>query len=74
LCFVACGRFDGYFELGLAAWDLAAGELVAREAGAVTSDFEGGPARPGQVVAATPGIHAALLRLLAHADAAAPAR
>jgi myo-inositol-1(or 4)-monophosphatase len=73
LCFVACGRFDGYFELGLASWDLAAGELIARESGARTSDFSGGPARPGQVVAATPGIHDALLALLADSDAAAPA-
>lgn len=70
LCFVACGRLDAYYERGLGPWDMVAGELIAREAGAVTSDFGGGPARPGQIVAAAPGIHAALLDLLAEAGAA----
>jgi myo-inositol-1(or 4)-monophosphatase len=69
LCFVACGRLDAYYESGLGPWDMAAGELIAREAGAVTSDFVGGPARPGQVVAAAPGVHADLLALLAEAGA-----
>jgi myo-inositol-1(or 4)-monophosphatase len=64
LCFVAAGRFDVYFEQFLNVWDAAAGELIAREAGAVTSDFGGGPARPDEIVAATPGVHAAFLDLL----------
>ena len=43
LCWVACGRLDGYYETGLSPWDMAAGNLIAREAGAETSDFSGGP-------------------------------
>jgi myo-inositol-1(or 4)-monophosphatase len=69
LCAVGAGRVDAYYEVGLNAWDLAAGELVAREAGAVMSDFRGGPARPGEVVCAAPGIHEALLALLAESGA-----
>ena len=64
LCMVACGRLDAYYELHLNSWDAAAGELIAREAGAITSDFGGGPARPEQMVAAAPGIHAALIAVL----------
>ena len=58
LCFVAAGRLDVYFERGLNSWDCAAGELIAREAGAITSDFAGGAARPAEMLAAAPGIHA----------------
>ena len=67
LCWVACGRLDGFYEAGLSAWDVAAGDLIAREAGALTSDFDGGPARPGSVVAASPGIAAPLRQLVAEA-------
>ncbi|GAA5647243.1 MULTISPECIES: inositol-1-monophosphatase [Vibrio] len=42
LCYVAANRVDGYFELGLKPWDMAAGELIAREAGAIITDFAGG--------------------------------
>ncbi|MGF1763894.1 inositol-1-monophosphatase [Aliivibrio kagoshimensis] len=42
LCYLAAGRVDGYFELGLKPWDLAAGELIAREAGVICTDFSGG--------------------------------
>src|SRR5690606_7730237 len=69
LCSVACGRFDGYYERGLAPWDLAAGGLIATEAGAVVTDFDGGPARAGSVVAAAPGIAEGLLELLVAAGA-----
>jgi myo-inositol-1(or 4)-monophosphatase len=71
LCAAACGRVDGYFERGLAPWDLAAGTLIAAEAGAVVTDLEGGPVRADTVVAAAPGIASALLELLAEAGAAA---
>jgi myo-inositol-1(or 4)-monophosphatase len=67
LCWVACGRLDGYYEAGLAPWDVAAGDLIAREAGAETSDFDGGPVRPGSVIAASPGIAAALRHLVSDA-------
>jgi myo-inositol-1(or 4)-monophosphatase len=65
LCFVAAGRLDVYFEQYLNSWDSAAGELIAREAGAVTSNFTGGPAHPGEMLAAAPGLHAAFVDLLA---------
>ncbi|MEU0989903.1 inositol monophosphatase family protein [Streptomyces sp. NPDC005953] len=64
LCDVAAGRLDGYYERGLHPWDLAAGDLIAREAGAHT----GG--RPGQrpsydlTVAASPGVFEPLQGLL----------
>lgn len=60
LCTVACGRVDGYFEAGLNPWDLAAGWLIATEAGALVTGLNG--MAPGQaaVVAAGPGIHASL--------------
>ncbi len=41
LAWTACGRLDGYFELGLQPWDVAAGALLVREAGGVVSDFAG---------------------------------
>jgi len=42
LCYVACGRFDGFWELKLKPWDHAAGSLIVREAGGRVSDFRGG--------------------------------
>lgn len=43
LCFLACGRFDGFWEQNLKPWDTAAGWLIAREAGAVITDFADAP-------------------------------
>jgi myo-inositol-1(or 4)-monophosphatase len=40
-CYVACGRFDGYWEFKLKPWDVAAGSLILKEAGGKLSDFEG---------------------------------
>jgi myo-inositol-1(or 4)-monophosphatase len=65
LCMVACGRLDAYFEEHLNSWDIAAGVLIAAEAGARTSDFDGDEPAPAQVVAAAPGIHSELLELIA---------
>ena len=65
LCFTAAGMVDAYFEEDLNAWDMVAGELIAREAGCRTGDFHGGPARPEELIAATPGVFAALAALLA---------
>ena len=73
LCWVACGRVDAYFEEGLNWWDMAAGELVAREAGAATGDYRGGPIGPADLLACSPGIAEALRGLLAAAGAV-PAR
>jgi myo-inositol-1(or 4)-monophosphatase len=50
LCSVATGRVDAYYELGLAAWDLAAGVLVATEAGARAARLDGGPPVPDELV------------------------
>lgn len=67
LCYVACGRFDGFWELELKAWDIAAGALIAREAGAVVTRTSGGLdilASPQSVLAASPTIHPLMLREL----------
>jgi len=67
LCYVAAGRVDGFWELGLSKWDLAAGALIIREAGGRVSDFSGSDAflESGNVVAGTPKVYAALSKLLA---------
>ena len=64
LCFVACGRYDAYFEEHLHSWDLVAGQVIATEAGALVSDYAGGPVTPGQVLATQPGIRDELLSLI----------
>ncbi|MEJ7721247.1 MAG: inositol monophosphatase family protein [Ilumatobacteraceae bacterium] len=55
LCFVAAGRVDGYYEEFLNVWDLAAGELIAREAGCLSAPI-GGLADPSGIVVAAPGV------------------
>jgi myo-inositol-1(or 4)-monophosphatase len=70
LCSVACGRVDAYYERGLAPWDLAAGGLIAAEAGAIVSDFAGDLPSFDGVLAAAPGIADALRTLVADAGAA----
>ncbi len=67
LCYVACGRFDGFWEARLSAWDMAAGVLMVREAGGVVTDFAGGPFRLDgrQIVAANAPLHAAMRDLIA---------
>ncbi|RBM20636.1 inositol monophosphatase family protein [Streptomyces sp. PT12] len=64
LCDVAGGRLDGYYERGLAPWDLAAGDLIAREAGALTGGRPGRRPDRDLTVAASPGVFAALQPLL----------
>jgi myo-inositol-1(or 4)-monophosphatase len=70
LCWVACGRLDAFYEQGLQPWDLAAGLLVLAEAGGASGDLDGGPARPGCVLAATPALLGPLRALLVGAGAA----
>jgi myo-inositol-1(or 4)-monophosphatase len=67
LCYVAAGRVDGFFELGLSKWDIAAGALIIREAGGRISDFHGrdGYLESGNVVTGNPKIYAALSKMLA---------
>lgn len=57
LCSVAAGRVDAYFERGLAPWDLAAGGLIASEAGLQVTGLRGMPAGPDMVLAAPPALH-----------------
>lgn len=66
---VAAGRLDAYYERGLNPWDLAAGELIAREAGAVTGGRPGRPASGELALAATPAVFASLQPLLEEAGA-----
>lgn len=65
LCYLACGRVDGYYERGLNPWDYAAAALIAREAGARVEGLHGAPAGPELLVAAPPGLFDALHDLLA---------
>ena len=69
LCSVAAGRVDAYYEQGLSPWDLCAGGLIAREAGARVEGLRGRPAGADLVVAAAPGVFDALHDLLAAHDA-----
>ena len=67
LAYVAAGRLDGFWELGLKPWDIAAGIVIAREAGAVVSDLWGGDAmlETGDIVAAAPALHRPMLDVIA---------
>lgn len=66
LCYVACGRFDGFWELRLAPWDLGAGVLMVEESGGKVTNFEGKKLNIyGDDTAASNGkIHSALLRVI----------
>lgn len=64
LCDVAAGRLDAYYERGLNPWDLAAGALIAREAGALTGGRPGEPESGDLTLAASPGLFAPLQELL----------
>ncbi|MCS6802527.1 MAG: inositol monophosphatase family protein [Chloroflexota bacterium] len=74
LAYVAAGRFDGYWEWPLNAWDVAAGLLLVEEAGGVVTNYRGGPidlSRPA-TVASNGRIHAALLAVIAETLPAMP--
>lgn len=66
LCFVACGRFDGFWEENLHPWDTAAGELIVREAGGRATDFSDAPHAPDrpEILATNGRIHSEMLTLL----------
>jgi len=64
LCHVACGRLDGFWELRLNPWDVAAGGLIAREAGAVVTNLAGEAdfiSPPQSILAANPQVHSQML-------------
>jgi myo-inositol-1(or 4)-monophosphatase len=66
LCYVACGRCDGFWEWSLKPWDTAAASLIVQEAGGIVSDFRGGRFDPyGDQILATNGkLHTAMLAVL----------
>jgi myo-inositol-1(or 4)-monophosphatase len=66
-CYVAAGRLDGYWEVRISPWDVAAGGLIASEAGASVTDVHGQPdylTTPSSILAANPAIHALMLDVL----------
>jgi len=67
LAYVAAGRLDGFWEIGLSPWDIAAGNLLIQEAGGLIGDFEGndGYLKSGNVVGGNPKIFAQLIKMLA---------
>ncbi len=67
MCYVAAGRLDGYWELLIHPWDIAAGALIVQEAGGVVTDLNGGPdflKPPYAAIAANPAIHQLLMEQL----------
>lgn len=66
LAYVATGRLDGFWEIGLKPWDMAAGVLLIREAGGLVSDFDGGEdyLETGNVVAGSPKVFNAMLKAI----------
>src|ERR671934_745229 len=66
LAYVACGRLDAFWELGLSPWDMAAGALLIQEAGGLVGDLSGeqGYMQSGDIAAATPKVFTALLEAL----------
>ncbi len=71
LCWTAEGVFDGFFELSLGTWDVAAGALAVREAGGVVTDWAGDPAGwlwSGDIVAGPPTVHERLLAVCRAAE------
>jgi myo-inositol-1(or 4)-monophosphatase len=67
LCYTACGRFDGYWEIKLAPWDQAAGSLIVREAGGKVTDFQGRDFNvyDREIIASNGLIHRPMMKLLA---------
>jgi myo-inositol-1(or 4)-monophosphatase len=66
LAYVACGRFDGFFEKGLKPWDIAAGSLIVTEAGGIVGNYAGESdyLEKGEVIAGSPKIFAQMIALL----------
>jgi len=66
MAYLAAGRLDGFWELNLYPWDMAAGTLLIQEAGGIVTQMSGEPFKPEHrnIVAGNPAIHAALLEEL----------
>lgn len=69
LCWVACGRYDAYYERGLNSWDYAAGALIAAESGALLGDLHGGPPSTRFLLASAPPLFDPMRTLLVAAGA-----
>lgn len=67
LAYTAAGIFDGFFEMHLSPWDVAAGALLVSEAGGIVTDFSGGQRwmQRGNIVGAAPGVHRELMSIIA---------
>ena len=67
LAYVAAGWFDGFWEIGLSKWDIAAGALLVQEAGGIVGDFEGNETwiETGNIAAGNPKVFAQMLQVLA---------
>jgi myo-inositol-1(or 4)-monophosphatase len=71
LCYVAAGRLDAYWATSVQAWDIAAGALIAREAGSTVTGMDGGPLdvmRAELSASSTPQLHDELMQLLRRAE------
>lgn len=68
LCLLAAGKVDGYYERGVQYWDIAAGSLIAREAGAIVAGLAGKPAGPELTIGGGPGLFSELHDLLLSLD------
>ena len=67
LCFVGMGRFDGFYEYGLKPWDICAGEIIAKESGAIVTDWNGKKELPkdgSRILAANKYIHGNMIKIL----------
>jgi myo-inositol-1(or 4)-monophosphatase len=66
LAYVAAGRLDGFWEIGLSEWDMAAGVLLIQEAGGLVSDFEGGNdyMKTGNIIAGSPKVFEGILQTI----------
>ncbi len=66
LCWLACGRYDAFWEKGIKIWDIAAAALIAQEAGAIVTDFQGDGnyLKKGEVLAASPKLFPQLLNII----------
>ena len=67
MCYVASGRFDGFWEFGLNPWDISAGALIVQEAGGIVGDFNGNEFKSdntSQIIATNGTIHEELLKII----------
>lgn len=63
LAYLSCGRCEGFFEIGLSPWDIAAGSILVQEAGGIVTDFGGGSEflSTGNIIAGNHSLHGVLL-------------